>query len=112
MKFELMKNGFSGKNGVLKKDSFMVNFDDKTFVNKGKPVVFESNEGFICSHTLSSLLDFKKYSTEEETALRLAEEILGAGISIPHEVFVKLFEKVQKPAMPLIEDTQKFINKA
>jgi hypothetical protein len=112
VKFELMKNGFKEGKGVLKKEDFVVNFKESSFRCRKKPAVFESNEGFICSHTFRKVMNFKPHESEEETALQLAELILGAGISIPHNVFVKLFEKVQKPEMPLIVDTQKFINKA
>ncbi len=113
VKFELMKNGFKEdkkKKGMLKKESFAVNFDKCEFLNKKKPVVFESNEGFICSYTFNNVIKFKPSDTEEETGLRLAEAILGAGISVPHNVFVKLFEKVHKLCVPVIEDTKKFIN--
>ncbi len=121
VKFELLKNGFTeekegGKEkGVLTKEMFTVNFDKGIFLNNGKPVVFESNEGFICSFTFNRLMRFKPSETEEETGLRLAEAILEAGISIPHNVFVNVFEKVHKVEMPVIgnfEDSQKFINGA
>lgn len=112
VKFELMKNGFKYDNGVLKKGSFVVNFDERKFLNKKKPIVFESNEGFICSFTFNKAINFKPSDTEEETGIRLAEAILEAGISLPHHVFVKLFEKIHKPNIPIIKDTKKFINKA
>lgn len=109
VKFELMKNGFKHGKGVLKKDSFVVNFDKSKFMDGKKPVVFESNEGFICSVTFNKIIRFKPSDTEEKTGLRFAEAILEAGISIPHNVFVKLFEKVHKPDMPTIWDTKTFI---
>jgi len=110
--FELMKNGFKEDKGVLKKSGFFVDLGKCEFTNNKKPVVFESNEGFICSSTFSRMINFRPSGTEEETGLSLAETILEAGISIPHKVFVKLFEKVHKLDMPLVEDTQKFINGA
>jgi len=109
LKFELMKNGFKEKGDCLKKESFAVNFGECSFADGKKPVVFESNEGFICPFTFEKAMNFKKRSTEEETGLRLAETILEAGISIPHGVFVKLFEKIHKANMPIVKDTKKFI---
>jgi len=103
LKFELMKNGFSeGKKG-LEKGSLMVNFEKGHFLDDKKPIVFESNEGFICSFTFDKIINFKKSKTEEETGLRLAEGILEAGISLPHDIFVKVFEKVHKIEMPKVE---------
>ena len=103
LKFELMKNGFDEEKGVLKKEGLLVNFEKGEFLDGKKPVVFESNEGFICSFTFDNIMNFKKSKTEEETGLRLAEGILEAGISIPHDVFVKVFEKVHKLEMPKVE---------
>jgi len=114
VKFELHKNGFNEESEdkwVMKKNEFIVDFGKCKFLNKKKPVVFEANEGFICGFTFNKALKFKKSKTEEETALRLAETILEAGVSIPHAVFVKLFEKVHKIDMPAIEDTKRFIKK-
>ena len=111
IKFELLKNGFEEDKGSLKKEDFVINFDEKKFLNGKKPVVFESNEGFICLTTFNKVMNFKRAETEEETGLMLAETILEAGISIPHKVFVKLFEKVHKTEMPTIDDTKTFINK-
>jgi len=109
LKFELAKNGFKEAKGGLKKGSMLVNFDEGRFVDGEKPVVFESNEGFICQFTFDKIMNFRKCKTEEETGLRLAEAILEAGISIPHGIFVKLFEKVHKLDMPKIEvDVEKF----
>ncbi|MBN2112258.1 hypothetical protein JW707_04115 [Candidatus Woesearchaeota archaeon] len=111
IKFELMKNGFREEGNVLKKEKFTVNFDENRFLNGKKPVVFESNEGFICKSTFEKAMNFRKAETEEETGLLLAETILEAGISIPHNVFVKLFEKIHKADMPAIAGTKTFINK-
>lgn len=111
IKFELMKNGFSEKGNILKKESFVINFDENKFLNGKKPIVFESNEGFICTNTFKKVMNFKKAETEEETGLMLAETILDSGISIPHNVFVKLFEKLHKTELPIIKDTKTFINK-
>ncbi len=112
VKFELMKNGFKESGSCLKKGKFVVNFDECTFLNSKKPAVFESNEGFICSCTFNKIINFKPSKNEDDTALRFAEAVLEAGISIPHNVFVKLFEKLHKPTMPVIEDGQRFINEA
>ncbi len=103
LKFELVKNGFKQSKGSLKKGSLLVNFEECRFLDGEKPVVFESNEGFICSFTFDKIMNFRKCRTEEETGLRLAEAILDAGISIPHDVFVNVFEKVHKLDMPKIE---------
>ena len=107
VKFELMKNGFNeikGNPNILVKNKFITNFEKGKFMHDKKPVVFESNEGFICSCTFEKIMKFKPSDNEEETGLKLAESILEAGISLPHEVFIKLFEKVHKIKMPVLTE--------
>lgn len=103
IKFEFIKNGFEEQDNNLVKDNFLVNLENPSFSDGKKPVVFEANEGFICESTFNKVINFKKCETEEETGLKLAESILEAGISLPHETFVKVFEKIHKTDLPVVE---------
>lgn len=63
------------------------NFD----YNKGG--VLQLNDGFLCGHTVNALLG---YSGEDESGIKLAELITGAGLKIDKEMFVLLFEKIKQ----------------
>jgi hypothetical protein len=56
------------------------------------------NQGFLCNHTLSQLLDFCGEGTRpDEVGQRLANTLLEAGVAIPEDLFVDLFNKIYKP---------------
>jgi hypothetical protein len=67
------------------------------------------NEGFLCPTTFAALMDFKARGNEEEVGLNLAQAIVDAGLNIPEQVFVRIFEKKFKTEMPAVEDKRKFI---
>ena len=98
VKFELIIRGFK-QNGVLL-DKEGMKFDERVlkFVDsKGREqrVVIEMNEGFLCKHTISKLLNFKPRGEDErEIGIELAKTFLEAGLKVPEEVFVGYFEKV------------------
>ena len=96
--FELLKNGFEkhGTGNKYLREGFFVDLDDMKFEKDEKSVVFEMNEGFLCEFTLAKLLKFKARGHEEEVGYALANAILEAGLAVPQELFVKIFEKVYK----------------
>jgi hypothetical protein len=53
------------------------------------------NNGFMCRYTLIGLLDFKPSGDEEHDGYMLARAFVEAGINVPHDIFVILFEKMQ-----------------
>ncbi len=68
-----------------------------SFTAKGKSIVLALNEGFLCEHTLQALLDFTPKGTyEEQVGMELANTLVEAGILMPKEHFILLFEKVYK----------------
>ena len=74
-----------------------VSHKDGDFKIKKKSVVLALNEGFLCKHTLSQLLSFKpKGKYEEQVGMELANALVEAGILMPKEQFILLFEKVYK----------------
>ncbi|HLC65770.1 MAG TPA: hypothetical protein VJI46_06635 [Candidatus Nanoarchaeia archaeon] len=91
---ELMQHGFNRDGETLKKGEVI--FDAKELACKntsGKNVVLEMNEGFMCGHTLNALMNFKEKGFPAETGAKLASLFLGAGLSVPKEIFVEIFEK-------------------
>ena len=49
----------------------------------------------MCTLTLRNLLDFKP-ENEETDGYRLARAFVEAGIKVPQEIFVGLFDKITK----------------
>jgi hypothetical protein len=96
VEFELLKNGFAKNNEVLERNGIIADIANARFLNAKQNVVFEANEGFLCEHTLCSLLNFKARGYEEAVGYDLAHAVLEAGLAVPNELFVKIFEKVYK----------------
>ncbi len=94
----LANHGFSTtQNGHAHGDT-SVSLAQKRVTYKGKNAVLELHEGFLCNHTLQQVLDFVgEGSREEEVGKRLANTLLEAGLSVPQDAFVSLFNKIFKP---------------
>ena len=56
--------------------------------------VFAFNDGFLCHHHMKKIYHFQAREDERETGMMLAEAFVQAGIAVPKEVFVALFEKI------------------
>ncbi|MEK6849591.1 MAG: hypothetical protein AABY01_03400 [Nanoarchaeota archaeon] len=94
----LENHGFAAETGKHVRESVTFDHAAKAVHNKTKNAVLEVNEGFLCQHTLTQLLNFVGEGTrEEEVGQRLANTLLEAGISVPHDTFVQLFTKTFKP---------------
>lgn len=96
IKWELENHGFNHNNSILTKEGIIVNLNDKKVSSRNKNAVIGMNEGFLCEHTLNELMHFKPSTSQEETSKRLATKTVEAGLSLPTEAFVQLFEKVFK----------------
>lgn len=88
--WELKCHGFEN----FQIDDIKVDLDKKTVLQGKKNIVLAMNEGFLCSHTIKALLKFKPKGHEEQIALQLANSLVETGIKVPHEVFIKLYEKI------------------
>tara|TARA_Y100000310_G_C20674037_1_gene811865 strand:+ start:737 stop:1357 length:621 start_codon:yes stop_codon:yes gene_type:complete len=101
VRVELLNHGFDETgdfyaNGDLAvymgKDFFIKNLKEE----KDRKLVIAMNEGFLCKETLGNLLRFKPKGDEKEVGLQLGNALLGAGLNVPHSVFVEMFERVVK----------------
>lgn len=94
---ELYRHGFSKvenrKRLWCNGDVFVDLRDNKFYTSKGQ-VALGFNEGFLCNHYVSKLLNFR-VSTEDD-AMLLAKTFVEAGIEIPKEIFVGVFSKLSK----------------
>ncbi|MAG15564.1 hypothetical protein CMO88_00730 [Candidatus Woesearchaeota archaeon] len=80
------------RNHDVKTDDFAVNFDDLSVKkSNGKNIVIAINNGFLCSHTLKNLLEYKP--EQDYSGYLLADLITAAGIVPEQDVFVELYGK-------------------
>ena len=71
-----------------------LNFEDFSITNeKGKTLVLNTNEGFLCTETIKELLSYN--GQEDHSGLVLAELMTRAGIKPENEVFALIFQKMK-----------------
>lgn len=88
----------------IDKNEFNVDIENRKIQRKNKDICIKINDGIFCSKTLSNLLDFKvevkeegkENNREDIVGYKLAKAFVEAGINVPQEVFVGLFEKMIK----------------
>lgn len=95
-RWTLIQHGFQeGTANLLMQGTTLADIGEGRFLNKKSPCAIMMNEGFLCNHTFKQALEFKTAeTTEEKTGHELANVLLEAGLSIPQELFVQLFEKI------------------
>ncbi len=67
--------------------------EDKVTKNKHKAVI-KMNEGYLCGYTVKKLLNFRFRDDEYEAGMAFARVFVDAGIKIPKQLFVLLFQKM------------------
>lgn len=97
-KWTLLQHRFQeGTQSILMQNTVLADIGEGKFLNKNNPAVIAMNEGFLCNHTFEQALGFIPSSgTEEIIGKELANILLEAGLSVPHDVFVQVFEKIMK----------------
>lgn len=67
----------------------------RTITHDGKECVLRINDGFLCGYTIRRILNFSSDEDDErEIGIAIAERFTEAGIAIPKEVFIGIFEKL------------------
>lgn len=94
LKQELQNHGFDET--LTFDNKIKADLDEKKITNSGKNIVLAMNEGFLCSQTLKDALEIELIGHEEEAGTQLAKALVEAGLSIPKDTFVQLFEKIYK----------------
>ncbi len=101
IRLELLNHGFSENGDFYVNGDLMVYCGEEFFIKnvkdeKDRKIVLCMNEGFLCKETFDKLIGFKARGTEKEIGLDLANALLEAGLKVPNEVFVEMFERVSK----------------
>lgn len=95
--WELANHGFRKRNRRWMKDNL--------FVDLGKiqvSGVLHLNTDYLCDYTLRRLLKFKSARDEAEVGVSLAKAFVQAGIPVPGDVFVEVFQKVYTPGQSFV----------
>ncbi|MBU0980861.1 MAG: hypothetical protein KJ709_08720 [Nanoarchaeota archaeon] len=105
--WELQRRGFKAKEGFVKGD-VNIQLNKLQPEMNGKPLIIKMGEGYLCAETIKALLSFRQKEEDPETAgMRLANSFISAGIQVPKEVFVKVFEKCCYFEEPEVETSLK-----
>lgn len=100
IRIELMNHGFMENGNFYANGDLAVYISDKDFFiknireEKDRKIVIAMNEGFLCKETFSRLINFKAKGDEKEIGLSLGNAVLEAGLNMPKEIFVGMFERV------------------
>lgn len=92
---ELYKYGFSkvkNRKWLWSLDEINVDLRDNKFYTSRGSVALGFNDGFLCKHYVSKLMNFR-VNTEDD-AILLAKTFVEAGIDVPKEVYVGIFDKL------------------
>jgi len=92
----LSSHGFLQQGAAWKLDDYTVDLRSLRVMKGDKAVALNINNDFLCTHTLRSLMRFKSDGDGEVVGLALAKAFISAGIPVPGEVFVHVFNKVYK----------------
>lgn len=98
IKWHLKEHGFKERKNYMTGKGLVYNIDKRELKSRKtkKEAVIKSFDGYICNTTLKELYELDGRGYDEEVGKRLAKTLVKAGLNVPKEVFVQLFEKVFK----------------
>jgi len=97
VKLELLNYGFLEiSKDIFIFNDFKVNLNKlEVLDNKDNPISLEINNNFINSYTLNKILNYNppKNLSQLQLAKEYANSLLSLGLTLPEEVFVRLFKR-------------------
>ena len=60
----------------------------------GKDAIIKRDEGYLCTIGFQHLVNFTMEENEEKTGYAFARAFVDAGLDVPRDVFVRIFEKI------------------
>lgn len=96
IKLELQNYGFLEiSKDILKFNDFKVNLTKIKVLDKTKQISLEINNNFINSYTLNKILNYTppRNLSQLQLAKEYANSLLSLGLTLPEDVFVRLFKK-------------------
>lgn len=99
IRLELINHGFKEKDEILSfnnisfdiRNNEVYSTDERNI--KNKKIVLKLNDGFLCNETINNLV---KRRFGDDAGYKFARAFVDAGINIPKELFVKLYESLVK----------------
>ena len=93
--WQLVRMGFKRQDRKLSKGKLAFDLDRQSFMKSERPTacVIKNHEGYICMKTIQTLRQFHASGLDHETGKELALAVVNAGLELPKELFVALFEK-------------------
>jgi len=92
----LSSHGFEKTRKTWVNGNLKVSFGTLKVRDGQKKAVLRLGQDFMCDYTLRRLLRFKSDKSRELTGLNFAKAFVGAGIPVPQEAFVHLFNKIYR----------------
>lgn len=92
VQWELARHGFRHEDNIWR--SAHLDLELSKNVTISDRIVLQMNEGFLCNHTLECLKGFQPVGEEEEVVYDFAESFVLAGIAVPKDVFIALYQKI------------------
>jgi hypothetical protein len=97
VKYELFLRGFVVGVDSITKEGVCFEMQNHKFICESgceDKAAIEMNEGFLCNHTLTELINFRACDDDEHVVgIKLAKCFLEAGLNVPKEVFIAYFNK-------------------
>ncbi len=99
VRLELMNHGFIETGDFYVNGNLAVYLGEEFFIKnlneeKDRKLVLMMNEGFLCKETFGKLINFKASGDPKEVGLSLGNTLLEAGLKVPNEIFVEMFNRV------------------
>jgi hypothetical protein len=88
--------GFINKGNMMIKEDIAVNLETQAVRLGKQDIVIKLGADFMCQETLRKLMRFKSDKDAKGVGTELAKAFVGAGIPVPPDVFVEVFNKIYK----------------
>ncbi len=84
--------GFQKEGNLLKNEKIHLDIKERKIISSKRTLVLSLNEGFLCKDSIDQLFDFQERG-DSDVGKKLATLLVNAGLVVPKEVFVSLYEK-------------------
>lgn len=94
-RYEFYRNGAELKNqNEAAFNELSIAISKNSITSGGKDIALKINDGFLCNATLKEIFETGLREEEQEAGLDFAHKLVNAGLDVPKEVFVRLYDKL------------------
>jgi len=98
----LTDHGFTQYKHKWQQDNITVDTKKHMVHKNNQSIVLNINNDYLCTYTYRKLMRFKSAKDQKGVAVDLAKAFVGAGIPVPEEVFINVFQKIYKEGQSFI----------